>query len=100
MSRRGNNEGSITKRPDGRWMVRVSMPDGTRRVAYGKTRAEVQEKLKDLLKQAEHAARFTPGQIYKTLGDFLDVWVVNVGPSLKPSAFSREVNRDVVYSPL
>ncbi len=85
MKRRGNNEGSISKRPDGRFMGQVSMPDGRRRTAYGKTRGEVKEKLDAMLKDASHAARMLPGRSYATFGDFLDVWVINVAPSVKPN---------------
>lgn len=35
----------ITKRADGLWEARVSLPDGKRRCFYGKTRQEVQRKL-------------------------------------------------------
>ncbi|MBA2681865.1 MAG: site-specific integrase [Ktedonobacteraceae bacterium] len=92
MKRRGNNEGSITKRPDGRWMARVSMPDGSRRVTYGKTKTEVQEKLKDLLKQADHAARFSLGYNYRTIGDFFEAWQVAVSPSVKPKTAQYYAN--------
>jgi integrase len=85
MGRRGNNEGSISKRPDGRWMVQVTMPDGTRKTTYAKTRAEVVEKRKELLKDAEQAGRMIPGRSYGSIGDFLEVWVVNVAPSVKPN---------------
>ena len=42
---RGNNEGMIRKRSDERWEARISLPDGTRKSFYGKTRQEVQGKL-------------------------------------------------------
>ena len=45
MAKRGNSEGSITKRTDGRWMACVSLPDGNRKAYYGKTRQEVAQKL-------------------------------------------------------
>lgn len=47
--RRGRGEGSITHRPDGRWMARVDLgvQDGKRRykALYGKTRKDVAGKL-------------------------------------------------------
>ena len=43
--RRGNGEGSISKRSDGRWHARVSLPDGKRKHFYGRTRDEVRKKL-------------------------------------------------------
>ena len=46
--RRGKGEGSIARRKDGRWEARYTIPtaDGPKRKAlYGRTRAEVTEKL-------------------------------------------------------
>jgi len=43
--RRGNNEGTITKRSDGRWEARISLEGGRRKSFYGKTRLEAQRKL-------------------------------------------------------
>jgi integrase len=48
VSRRGNGEGTISQRKDGRWEARVSLDDG-RRCFYGTTRTEVAEKLKTAL---------------------------------------------------
>lgn len=49
-TRRGNNEGSISKRPDGRWIAQVTLgydEDGKRirRTFYGATRSEVAVKM-------------------------------------------------------
>lgn len=49
MKRRGNGEGTIRQRPDGRWEARFSIQgDGrtTLRSVYGKTRKEVQTKMR------------------------------------------------------
>ena len=53
MGRRGNGEGTIYRRKDGTWAAQITMgrkPDGRldRRTVYGKTRAEVAEKLAKL----------------------------------------------------
>lgn len=73
--RRNNNEGSYTKLPDGRWMGRVSMPDGKRRVCRGDTRAEVQTKMKALLAEAEQQRGMMPGNDFTTLRQFFEVWL-------------------------
>lgn len=39
--KRGNNEGSITRRSDGRWQARVTQENGKRKSLYGATRQEV-----------------------------------------------------------
>ena len=54
MSKRGNNEGSISKRKDGRWQGAVTVgrnSDGSQRrqYVYGKTRSEVSAKMNELI---------------------------------------------------
>ena len=51
--KRGNNEGSIFKRADGRWVAAVTLPDGTRKRYYGKRRVEVAGRLSDALNAIE-----------------------------------------------
>lgn len=55
--RRGNGEGTITKRKDGRWEARYTVytdKGGSRRVLYGKTRQETADKLaKALVERAD-----------------------------------------------
>jgi integrase len=46
MGRRGNGEGTITRRKDGRWEARYTVHSAEgpkRKVLYGKTRGEVAE---------------------------------------------------------
>ena len=45
VAKRGNSEGSKSKRPDGRYEARVTLPDGKRKSFYGKTRQEANQKL-------------------------------------------------------
>ena len=52
MKKRGNGEGSVFKRKDGRWCARytVGTLDGLkRRDIYGKTRKDVAKKLREAL---------------------------------------------------
>lgn len=46
MARRGNSEGTICKRSDGRWTAAITLDGGKRRFFYGRTRQVVQDKLK------------------------------------------------------
>jgi hypothetical protein len=48
--RRGNQEGTIYKRKDGRWCAQVSV-NGRRLTRYGKTQGEVREWLKETINQ-------------------------------------------------
>ncbi|MBR4656269.1 MAG: site-specific integrase [Oscillospiraceae bacterium] len=88
--RRGNGEGSIRKRKDGRWEGRYTAgrdPDTGKAITknvLGKTQAEVKEKLKAAM---EESAKLdvTKADQYN-LGQWLDVWyenyaVVKVRPS-------------------
>ena len=45
MAKRGNGAGSIYHRKsDGKWVGSITLSDGKRKVIYGKTKKEVQEK--------------------------------------------------------
>jgi hypothetical protein len=47
--RRGNGEGTIRQRADGRWEGRIRMKDGSRKSYYGASRAEVWAKMVEAL---------------------------------------------------
>ena len=75
--RRGNNEGSIYKRNDGRWAAVISCRDfhgrNRRKYIYGKTRKAVQEKLiKNLADQHKGLIIASEKQ---TLEEFLVRWL-------------------------
>jgi integrase len=44
--RRGNQDGSVTQRNDGRWEARISLPNGKRKSFYGRTEKEVKQKMR------------------------------------------------------
>ncbi len=87
MSKRGNGEGNIRQRKDGRWEASTLVPecDGTRKrhYVYGATRTEAQGKL-DEIRQ-----RVRSGQPAKdasgTLGAYLDRWLVDGLGEHKPT---------------
>ena len=79
--RRGDGEGTIDQRPDGVWRARVSLgigPDGKRRRKdiYGKTKAEVQKKLR----QAHNANDLgrLPTANKTTVEEYLKFWIENI----------------------
>jgi integrase len=91
MTRRGPNEGSIYQRKDGRWVggVHFGYAPGkrVRRHVFGKTRAEVVEKMRPLLK-AHDEHRPPPDQRLK-LGPFLTSWLEDVArPTIRASTYS------------
>ncbi len=74
--RRGNGEGSIYKRDDGRWEARYTVHTESgikRKTIYGKTRKEAAEKLSKVL------ANMADGLVYEdqnlTVGEYLDRWL-------------------------
>ena len=85
-TRRGRGEGSITRRADGRWMARVDLgwQDGKRRrkTLYGRTKREVQDKLRETLHRTEKGLPPVPEQ--ETVGAFLHRWLEIIRSQLRP----------------
>jgi integrase len=51
--KRGNNEGSISRRADGLWEARITVPDGRRKSLYAKTRQEAARKLAEAIRDRD-----------------------------------------------
>lgn len=86
--KRGNAEGSITKRADGRWMARVSLPDGKRKAYYGKTRQDVAQKLVQAQKAIAEGLPLAGGR--QTTGAFLDSWLADsAAQKVRPKTLRR-----------
>src|SRR5215217_62990 len=99
--RRGNGEGSITRRKDGRWMGRytVYMANGPKqKTIYGKTRAEVAEKLTKAMADRDGGLYFEAENL--TISAFLERWLNDsVRGSVRASTHSsyrRQVGRYIV----
>jgi integrase len=76
MARRGHGDGSIYKRSDGRWAAGITLEGGKRKTFYGKTKKEVQEKLKIALYEQQKGILVTGPQ--QKVGQFLVHWLENV----------------------
>ncbi len=80
MGRRGNAEGSVWRRADGRWSGSyfVPQPRGgrVRRYVYGTTRDEVHRKLVDLMAQVARGLPVASTQ--ETVASYLRVWLDDV----------------------
>ena len=87
MARRGNNEGSIYKRADGRWAAAVSLPRRKRRTLYGKTRQEVARKLNEALRDREAGLPIIPER--QTVEQFLTHWLKTAEPTIRRTTFVR-----------
>src|SRR5215204_4939230 len=84
--KRGNHEGNIRQRPDGTWEARVSLPGGKRKSLYGKTRREVQDKLRVAHRELDAGLDLTAGR--QTVGQYLTQWLsAAVRPSVKTKTY-------------
>jgi integrase len=75
--KRGQGEGTIYKRKDGRWaaVVNLGYQNGKlrRKSFYGKTRGEVREKLTNALNDVQKGILISTDR--QTVGGFLDHWL-------------------------
>ena len=88
MARRGHGEGSIFQRSDGRWAASISLEGRKRKTLYGKTRKEVQEKLKTALHEQQQGTLMTVPR--QTVEQFLRYWLEDVHkPSIRIRTYVR-----------
>ncbi len=85
--RRGNGEGSIYHRADGRWEARVSLDNGHRKAFYGRTRPEVSQKLAAALKARQDG--LPPVSERQTVRQYMGHWLESTRPSLRPKTWLR-----------
>lgn len=90
-NKRGNGEGSISRRKSGGWTAQYAVytPEGRkRRTLYGKTRKNVATKLSRALADREGGLVFDGGNL--TVGEYLDRWLAECvkGP-VRESTFER-----------
>ncbi|MDP2727158.1 MAG: site-specific integrase [Dehalococcoidia bacterium] len=87
MGKRGQNEGSIGRTTDGRWMARLTLPGGKRKALYGKTRNEVAKKLTEALRDKDRGLPSVPQK--QTVARFLGDWLEATRPTIKGTTFTR-----------
>ena len=89
MGKRGNGEGSIYFRTsDEKWVGSITLENRKRRVFYGKTHKEVQEKLKVALREQQQGTLVTAPR--QTLVQFLTDWLENSQrQSVRPRTYER-----------
>ncbi len=61
----------MKKRKDGRYAKKISLPDGTQKFVYGKSIAEVNQKEREILKQAEQGIKVGDNT---TVGEWAHHW--------------------------
>src|ERR671917_2702345 len=101
MGKRGNGEGSITRRKDGLYMARYTVQTATgtkRKTIYGKEREQVAEKLIDALSNRNKGLVFDAGS--QTVGEYVERWLLTSAKgSVRESTYEsyrKQVERYVV----
>lgn len=85
--RRGNNEGCIAKRPDGRWHAYITLEGDKRKYFYGKTRSEVAGRLKEAQRQLDTGLQFLDER--QTVEQYLDGWIETAKLQIRASTWRR-----------
>lgn len=86
-TRRGNQEGSVYRRTDGRWAAAISAIGGKRLFMYAPTRKEALRKLNAALRDQALGLPTVDGSI--KLDAWLDRWLASSKPRLRPSTYAR-----------
>src|SRR5262249_511114 len=86
MAKRGQNEGTIYKRADGRYEARISLGDGTRKSHYAKTRAEAVRWLHATLRERDLGLPVARDE-RQTVGQWFSSWLEMVKPTVKPKTY-------------
>jgi len=84
--KRGQNEGTICHRQDGRWCGALTLGYKQRKFFYGRTAEEVRKKMREAQRRHEQGLPLSDDN--KTLGRFLDTWLSeSVMPTVRPKTF-------------
>lgn len=86
MTKRGNGEGTVYKRKDGRWEGAVTLEGGKRKRVYGDTRHEAKEQLTELLRAQQQGRLLAePSQ---TVSHYLNHWLEDqIRLKVRPSTY-------------
>jgi integrase len=74
--KRGNGEGSIYQRKDGRWVGALTLSNGKRKAVYGSSWQEAKDKLRQAERDQENGLDLSAKP--QTVAQFLDRWIVDV----------------------
>jgi integrase len=86
-SKRGNNEGTIRQRSDGRWEGRLSLEGGKSKSFYAKTRREVSLKLAEARREIEHGASSSYLGDKQTVEQYLISWLETIKHTVRPATW-------------
>ena len=85
--KRGNHEGTIMKRADGRWHGRLIVTDGKRKHIYGKTRQEVARRMVEIQHEIDSGLPILDER--QTVGQFLEIWIEVAKSQIRGSSWRR-----------
>jgi len=103
--KRANNEGTIRKRPDGRWEARYTLgrDPGTgkqvQRSIYGDTQKEVRQRLQQVSTAIDEGTFVQPSKM--TVGQWLEIWQNEYLGGVKPATvvtYSQQVRKSCVLA--
>jgi integrase len=86
-TRRGNSEGSITKRKDGLWEARISLDSSKRKSFYAKTRQEAARKLAEALRARDKGVLILDER--QTVSQYLTGWLDVMKATIRPRTWRR-----------
>ena len=90
VGRRGRGEGTIYRRSDGRWEGRADLgwQGGLRKrpAVYGRTRAEVGERIRELQQEIERGAQLTGPR--QTVAGYLEDWLLVARQRVRPTTYA------------
>jgi integrase len=79
--KRGNNEGSVSRRSDGLWEARITLEGGKRKSFYAKTRQEAARKLAAALRDQDAGLPALGSK--QTVGQYLQSWLEAAKPTIR-----------------
>jgi integrase len=86
--RRGNHEGNIRRRADGRWEARLTREGGRVKSFYGKTRADVVQRLARAQHERQQGLLIALDE-RQTVAQYLTSWLATVRPTVKSRTWRR-----------
>lgn len=87
-TKRGNSEGSITKRKDGLWQAAITLEGGKRKYFYAKNRQEAARKLAEALRDRDKGVLIVTDS-RQTLGAYLSTWLNTTKAAIRPRTWQR-----------
>ena len=86
-SKRGNSEGSITRRSDGLWEARISLPNGRRKSLYARTRQEAARKLAEVVRDRDKGLLVVTER--QTVEGYFTSWLEVMHSKIRPRTWKR-----------